>query len=72
MFWKFNKAQAVRQGDWKLVWSKRMPHKIKWELYNLAEDIGETQNLYAAEPEIVEALTRELERIRDNEHRREL
>ena len=30
-------AHALRQGDWKAVYSKRMPHDLKWELYNLAD-----------------------------------
>lgn len=34
-------ASAVRQGDWKLIYL----HETKtYELYNLAEDIGETRN----------------------------
>ena len=32
------KGDALRQGDWKLVSGKRMPHEPSWELYNLAED----------------------------------
>ena len=36
---------AVRKGDWKLVNSKGMG------LYNLAEDVGETNNLQKKNPE---------------------
>ncbi|MCA8987076.1 MAG: arylsulfatase [Planctomycetaceae bacterium] len=49
-------ARALRQGDWKLVWSKRMPHEIKWELYNLAEDRCETRDLAESDPERVEKM----------------
>jgi arylsulfatase len=41
-------ARALRRGDWKLVWSKRMPHEIEWELYNLAEDRCETRDMAGA------------------------
>jgi len=57
---------AIRKGDWKLSfcsgsggWSKpgRAPKTApKWQLYNLKEDLGETNNLYSQHPEIVEEL----------------
>jgi arylsulfatase A-like enzyme len=37
---------ALRQGDWKLVWQATLPAKI--ELFNLAQDVGEKNNLAAA------------------------
>lgn len=46
-------ARALRQGDWKLVWSKRMPREIQWELYNLANDRCETNDLAAELPDKV-------------------
>ncbi|MFZ5828836.1 MAG: sugar-binding domain-containing protein, partial [Planctomycetota bacterium] len=46
-------AHALRQGDWKIVWSKRMPTEIQWELYNIAEDRCEMNDLAAAHPERV-------------------
>jgi arylsulfatase len=49
-------AHALRQGDWKLVWSTRMPHEIKWELYNLAEDRCETNDLAERYPRRVQAM----------------
>jgi arylsulfatase len=49
-------ARAYRQGDWKLVWSKRMPQEIRWELYNLAEDRCETNDLAAKHPDRVQAM----------------
>ncbi|MCC9606909.1 arylsulfatase [Blastopirellula sp. JC732] len=49
-------AHALRDGDWKIVWSKRMPHKIEWELYNLAEDRCETNDLAAQEPERLKSM----------------
>lgn len=49
-------AHALRQGDWKLVWSKRMPHKLAWELYNLAEDRCEMTDLAPHMPDRVEVM----------------
>ena len=44
-----NTKLALRMGDWKAVCLRNKT----WELYNLAEDIGETRNLAASHPEIV-------------------
>ncbi len=44
--------RALRMGDWKIVASKGEP----WELYNLAEDRGETRNLAEREPERLKAM----------------
>jgi len=47
--------QAVRQGDWKL-------HLAKGELYNLASDIGEKQNVAADHADIVAQLQSAVEK----------
>ena len=52
-------AHALRQGDWKIVWSKRMPHDIRWELYNLAEDRCECNDLANTYPDRVTAMANE-------------
>jgi arylsulfatase len=44
-------ARGLRQGDWKIVWGKRQPEPIAWELYNLANDPSEENNLAASQPE---------------------
>ena len=49
-------ARAYRSGDWKVVWSKRQTEPIEWELYNLANDRCETNNLATAEPERTQQL----------------
>lgn len=54
-------AHALRKGDWKLVWSKRMPHEIKWELYNLAEDRCELHDLADTMPDRVKEMAAEWE-----------
>jgi arylsulfatase len=38
-------ARGLRKGDWKLVWGKRQPDQITWELYNLREDRFEQNNV---------------------------
>jgi arylsulfatase A len=43
-------AQAVRMGEWKVV---RPNRDTPLELYNLAEDIGETHNLARQKPDLV-------------------
>jgi len=60
LFWRFRfppgqpsrYRRAIRQGDWKLVKDDREP----LALYNLAEDIGETNNLAAEYPNRVRAM----------------
>jgi arylsulfatase A-like enzyme len=46
LFWEHEGNRAVRQGDWKLV-SK---HPGEWELYNIASDRTEMNNLAKQEP----------------------
>jgi arylsulfatase A-like enzyme len=61
LYWRFGEQMAIRQGDWKLVKydpvadggkGKATPMK----LYNLADDIGETNDLAAKMPEKVKEL----------------
>ena len=56
LFWRNGKDWAIREGDWKLVRVRRQPD----ELYNLAQDVGETNNLVYAEPKIAARLAASL------------
>ncbi len=56
LFWRMRTARAVRRGGWKLVRLEDDPP----ELYNLAEDIGERNNLADEHPGRVEALAQAL------------
>lgn len=52
IFWEHEGNRAVRKGDWKLV----AKHAQDWELYNIAKDRVESNNLAASQPEIVDEL----------------
>jgi arylsulfatase A-like enzyme len=71
MIWVFPEyggQVAVRQGDWKFV---RRGLKMKtpgaWEVYNLADDVGESKNLAAQQAEQIAAVEKLLQReVADN------
>jgi arylsulfatase len=44
-------SSAIRQGDWKLVRGNKRYKDCTWELYNIAQDRCETNNLIHANPE---------------------
>lgn len=54
-----NGARSLRRGDWKVVQPVRMPGEDKWELYNLANDRCETNNLAGQHPELLKELADE-------------
>ncbi len=51
--------EAIRQGDWKL-------HLGKQELYDLGQDLAESNNLYVSKPEIVKQLTELARKMEDD------
>ena len=51
-WWLHEGNRAVRRGDWKLVSAKNQP----WELYNLADDRNETNDLANSKPDLVRQL----------------
>ena len=56
LFWRIRSEVAVRKGKWKLVQNG----SNRPELYDLDEDLGESQNLSDVHPDTVLALEREL------------
>ncbi len=56
MYWRFGDQWAIRHGDWKLVVSRGGSGKP--ELYNLADDVGESRDLASADPSRVAELQR--------------
>jgi len=71
---------ALRQGDWVLIRKsagqqtatpeKKKADSAESELYNLAADLSQANNLAAQEPERMEAMTSRLEQIRGQGHSR--
>ncbi len=57
LFWRMRDRRAVRRGPWKLV----AVGEAAPELYNLAEDIGESADLAADQPELAGQLLSELQ-----------
>jgi arylsulfatase A-like enzyme len=53
LYWRFHAKQAIRSGDWKLV---RERGQERWELYDLAADVGESKDLAEKRPEKVKEL----------------
>ncbi|WP_298365804.1 arylsulfatase [uncultured Lutibacter sp.] len=57
LYWEFNHKggkQAVRKGDWKgVIYNVLKDKKARIELYNLAEDPSESNNIADKHPEIV-------------------
>ena len=63
------KQQALRQGAWKFIPSP--PGQGKGVgLFELTTDLGETNNLAAAQPERVTAMAARLERLREESQSR--
>ena len=52
MYWEHEGGKAVREGDWKLVALRNSG----WQLFNLANDLSETNNLAIENPDIVKYL----------------
>ena len=55
-FLELNGRQAVRCGDWKLIHMDIRGDNPHYELYNLADDIGEQHNLIDKQPEVAACL----------------
>ena len=52
-------ARAIRKKNWKLVYGKKFPHPVEWELYDLNKDPCETVDLAQQHPELVKELVAE-------------
>ncbi|MEC9116829.1 MAG: arylsulfatase [Planctomycetota bacterium] len=50
LYWELGRQQAVRAGDWKLVRKGDAKGNIRTMLFNLAEDVGEQEDLSEQEP----------------------
>jgi arylsulfatase A-like enzyme len=52
---------GLRQGDWKLIWRTPLPSVP--ELYNIAQDPSEKNNLAATNPQKVETLQKRVNEL---------
>ena len=68
LFWQHETHSAVRKGDWKIVTDNDRAKNIPWELYNLANDRSETNNLAEKHPRIVDELSEEWRRFARRVH----
>jgi arylsulfatase A-like enzyme len=66
LYWRLGGTMAIRKGEWKLVKTREgrldadpgvLSDLSSAELYNLADDIGETRNLATAHPEKAKELS---------------
>jgi len=59
LYWRFGPQKAIRKGRWKLVnWRDfETRQNSGWQLYDLAKDIGEKNDLAASQPRIVAELS---------------
>ena len=59
LYWRQSHKTALRDGDWKLVNMTRVKpgmNREKWELYNIANDLGETKDLSKENPEVLKRM----------------
>ncbi len=72
---------AIRQDKWKLIlgkgsggWTRSKPGELKdappGQLYDMANDIAETKNLYNENSDVVKRLTALLEKYKKQGHSR--
>jgi arylsulfatase A-like enzyme len=68
LYWEFHEGGgrlALRQGDWKMVvLNAKSKDKEKVELYNLSNDLGETNNLAEGNPERTKAMYEKMKSLR--------
>jgi len=54
VYWQFGRSRAMRDRDWKIV--RNGGDNAKWQLYNLAEDPTELNDLASAHPDRLEKM----------------
>jgi arylsulfatase A len=67
------KARALRQGQWKLIpagGAAKGNTQARSQLYNLTDDIGETKDISAENPEMTQQMTALLHKLCENKRSR--
>ncbi len=59
LFWRVGAKRAIRKGDWKALLEPGRFGSPNWQLYNLKQDIGETNDLAIQQSNILESLQRQ-------------
>ncbi len=59
LFWRVGPKRAIRMGDWKALLEPGRFGSPDWQLYNLAEDISEKNDLAKDKPDVLESLQRQ-------------
>lgn len=62
LYWRTSRQMALRRGDWKLVSTGETLEEGEMELFDLADDPNETENLAEKHPDIVSSLFEEIEK----------
>jgi arylsulfatase A-like enzyme len=63
LFWRLGQRTAVRVGDWKLVRNPKRGADSSWHVYDLAEDVDESDDLAQSQPEKLEELKNVWDRL---------
>ncbi len=66
LYWRSGNRTALRVGDWKLLRNPKRKQPPTWELYNLAADLREMNNLAETNPDRLKQLQTAWEKL-DNE-----
>ncbi len=66
VYWRFGKRRAIRRGPWKLLRNpskkgEKQAQDTDYRLFNLADDLGETNDLSHARPDLAQELRAALE-----------
>lgn len=62
---ELNGQAALRKGSWKISFLNRPHGSEEWELFNLSDDLGETNNLARKRPDKLEELVKDFVRYRE-------
>ena len=63
-FPSYGGQQTIRVGDWKAVRQNMTKGNMEIELYNIAKDIGEKNDVAAQHPEVVKRLAKKMSEVR--------